>query len=200
MDLKLKGFWRGSLVGTFRAVNRFGRTNYQAGAEFYRGLGKGFWGYLQADTSPDRDFLPLYSFGGGLFRSYPRFELGTGVRYMRFKNSDVFLVIPSVILFYKSFYDSVSLYFNPARSTYTLLNRLGYRDGRKHLFLSVSAGTSSERLQAGEDFVRYSTFSFSAGGELRVKRNLNVGGSMRYEDREGLYRRYGIEIYGRLFW
>lgn len=120
---------------------------------------------------------------------------------MRFKNSKVFLLIPSITLYLpKDFMNTTSLYFNLERSTYTLYNRIFKRAPDKEVFLAFSVGTSSERLQAQEDFIRYSTYSLSAGVEKKVKKNFSLGGSLKTEYREGLYRRNGVEVYGRYLW
>ncbi len=201
LESKFSGIFGVSLIGRIGLVNRFGKENSQLGLDYYRRLGRGFWGYLSGDLSPEADFLPRYSLGGGVFRSYRRLEPGVNLRYMRFRDSEVFLLAPSITLYLpKGAYHTATLYLNVKRSTFSLLNRFGYKDRQKELFLSISFGTSSERLQAGEDFVRYSTFSAGAGGELRLTDRISLGASLKFEDRRGLYRRYGVSAYGRLWW
>ncbi len=201
MESKFSGILGGSLIGRVGLVNRFGRENSQLGLDYYRRIGGGFWGYLSGDISPEADFLPQYSLGGGIFRSYRRIEPGVNLRYMRFGSSEVFLLAPSVTLYFpEGTYHTATLYLNVKRSTFSLLNRFGYKDRRKELFFSISFGTSSERLQAGEDFIRYSTFSAGAGGELRLTERFSLGASIKFEDRRGLYRRFGVSAYGRLWW
>ncbi len=201
MESKFSGILGGSLIGRVGLVNRFGRENFQLGLDYYRRIGGGFWGYLSGDISPEADFLPQYSLGGGIFRSYSRIEPGVNIRYMRFRNSEVLLLVPSLTVYLpEGVYHTATLYLNVKRSTFSLLNRFGYKDRQKELFLSISFGTSSERLQAGEDFVRYSTFSAGAGGELRLTERFSLGASFKFEDRRGLYRRFGVSGYGRLWW
>lgn len=201
VNTKFSGILGGSLVGTFRLVNRFNKENSQFALEFYRRIGRGYWGYLSGDLSPEADFLPEYSLGGGVFRSLRRAEVGSSFRFMRFSTSRVLLIIPSATIYLpNSLYHTLNLYFNVERSTYTLLNRLTWDNGTNRLFASFSFGTSSERLQAGEDFVRYSTYSLSLGGELRIRKRFGLGGGLYLENREGLYRRYGLEGYGRFWW
>ncbi len=200
-EVKLKGIVRGTIIGGYRLVNRFGKDNFQLYMDLYRGLGRGFWGYVSLDTSPNASFLPRFSLGGGLYRSFSRYELGLNTRYMRFRSSEVLLLTPSLILFPSSRVAvTLNLYVNAPRKTFTLYTRLTYEGDRTELFASASAGNSSERLQAREDFVRYSTYSFGAGLEREVIKNLRIGAFFRMEVREGLYTRRGAGIYGRVSW
>ncbi len=201
LESKFSGILGGSLIGRVGLVNRFGRENSQLGLDYYRRLGRGFWGYLSMDLSPEGDFLPQYSLGGGIFRSYRKIEPGVNIRYMRFRNSEVLLLAPSLTVYLpEGVYHTTTLYLNLLRSTFSLLNRFAYRDRDRELFFSISFGTSSERLQAGEDFFEYSTFSLGAGGELRLTNRFSLGASVKFEDRTKLYRRFGVSGYGRLWW
>lgn len=200
-EVNVKNILIGSLVGGVRLVNRFGEDNTQVYFEYYRRIVKGWWGYVAGDISPNASFLPSHSLGGGVFRAMGGYELGSSVRYMKFSSSEVLLLVPSAVIYLpKNFFHSASIYLNPKRGTYSFLNRLSYRGVRLRGYVSFSVGTSSERLQAGEDFTRYSTFSTSAGMEYRLRKRFSVGGSFRVENREGLYRRYGVEAYGRFWW
>ncbi len=200
-EVSLENLLNGSLIGGVRLVNRFRKDNTQIYGEYYRRLAKAWWGYVSGDLSPNATFVPVYSIGAGAFRTMGGYELGSSFRYMRFRNSDVFLLIPSAVIYLpKDFYHSISLYLNPQRGTLSLVNRLTYRGSRLRGFASFSLGTSSEQLQEGEDFTRYSTFSSSAGLEYRISERVSLGGSVRLENIEGLYRRYGVEVYGRLWW
>ena len=201
LNFKLKNLLPGSLIGTVRVVNRFRKENKQLGLEYYRKLFPKWWGYLSSDFSPEADFLAKYSFGGGVFRSMKSLEVGGNVRYMRFKNSEVLLLIPSVFMYLPlNMSNQTSLYINPKRGTYTLLNKLYYTGEKLESFVSLSMGTSSERLEAREDFLRYSTLSISAGFEYDLSKRFSLGGSFKFENRKELYKRYGIEGYARFRW
>ncbi len=200
-EINIKDVWKGSLMGGFRLINRFNRNNSQLYTEYYRKIRKNWWGYITGNISPGADFLPMYGLGGGVFRSFGRYELGSGLRYMKFKSSEVFLIVPSTIIYLpRNFYHTASLYLNLQRSTFSFLNRLAYKSNKVTGFASISFGTSSEKLQAGEDFTKYSTLSASVELEYRISRRISLGGSIYMEEREGLYKRYGAEVYGRLWW
>ena len=159
------------------------------------------WGYISIDLSPDPSFLPQFSAGGGLFRTLKGFEIGTSVRYMSFRRSEVILLIPSFILYLpRGFFYTASLYLNVDGGTYTLANRLSYKRDRWYAFLYVSAGTSSERLEATEDVLKYRTSSFGFGAEYRINKKFSFGTSFIKEYRAGLYTRRGFDIYGRYWW
>ena len=201
LESKFTGILGGSLIGKVGLVNRFGRENSQLELDYYMKLGGGSWGYISGNLSPDADFLPEYGLGSGVFRSYRRVEPGLNIRYMRFTDSEVLLLSPSLRVYLtERVYHTATLYINLRRSTFSLLNIFGYKDSERFFFLSISFGTSSERLQAGEDFFEYSTFSLGAGGELRLTSRFSLGTSIRFEDRSGLYRRFGVSSYGRLWW
>lgn len=197
----VKGVLGGSLTAGMRNVVRYNRANNQLYGDFYRRVGGGFWGYIGLDVSPDATFLPQRSLRGGLYRSLSGFELGAGFSYMKFRRSEVYLFIPTVVVYLPAdlFY-SGSIYYSLLRQTFTFLNRLYKKEGKFRWFLSLSAGTSSERLEAGEDFFRYRTFSAGGGAEYYLEPGLAFGASVKYEDREGLYRRYGGEVYVRIAW
>ncbi len=197
----VKGVLGGSLTSGVRNVVRYDQTNNQLYSDFYRRIGGGFWGYIGFDVSPSATFLPQRSLRGGIYRSLSKFELGAGFSYMKFRRSEVYLFIPTVVVYLPAdLYYSGSLYYSVLRQTFTFLNRLYKKEGRFRWFLSLSAGTSSERLEAGEDFFRYRTFSAGGGAEYYIEPGLAFGGSLKYEDREGLYRRYGGEMYVRIAW
>ncbi len=200
-EVKKKNILKGTLIAGYRAVNRFNNHNDQVYGEFYRSITKGYWGYISGDFSPQADFLPVYSLGGGIFKTFKKGELGMGFRYMRFENSQPFLLIPAAIIYISdnSTY-RISLFLNTKRDTYTLVNRFSYKGERFNSFFSFSFGTSSERREYREDFYRYSTFSLAFGSEYRVNRKWSIGASFRWENRQGLYKRYGGEIYGKYWW
>ncbi len=201
LGAKLKGLFSGSLVANLRLVSRFNRSDTQLGLEYYRKILPKWWGYLSSDISPDADFLPEYSLGLGAFRSLGGAEVGTSLRYMNFASSKVLLLIPSIAMYFpKGFSSHTALFINPKRGTYTLLNRLFYEKDRLETFVSFSVGTSSERLEAREDLLRYSTLSLGGGLEYRLSRNYVLGGSVKWENRSGLYKRYGVEGYARYRW
>ena len=120
---------------------------------------------------------------------------------MRFKNSEVYLLIPSTTVYLpKNFFYSANIFFNLKRKTYTLLSKLSYETQKVEAYVSLSAGTSSERIEAREDFFRYRTNSFAIGGEYRLSSRLSFGGSFKHEYREKLYVRQGFDLYGKLWW
>ena len=188
-------------MGGVKNVVRYDKTNNQFYSEIYRSLGKGFWGYAGFDISPDASFLSQRSFRVGVYKTLSGFELGTAFSYLKFKTSEVYLIIPTVIFYLpKGIFYSGSLYYSVLSQTYTLLSRLYDREGKLRWFVTLSFGTSSERLQAGEDFFRYRTFSVGGGGEIQLNRRVFLGGEVKYEDRESLYRRYGGEVYVHFSW
>ncbi|GEM_PF-3578290 len=191
----------GTLIAGIRNVVRFNKTNNQLYGDFYRKVVKGYWGFAGFDLSPDARFLPRYSLRGGIFRSLSSLEAGLSFSFMRFPRSEVYLLIPSAVFYLPAdlFY-SANLYISVKRGTFTLLNRLYREKGPLKWYLSLSAGTSSERLQAGEDFFRYRTLSFGGGAEYDIVKNFSLGVEGKYEIREGLYRRYGGEVYGIYRW
>ncbi|MDQ7038099.1 MAG: YaiO family outer membrane beta-barrel protein [Aquificota bacterium] len=198
-EFKLRG--KGTLIAGVKLANRFRKDNFQFYGEYYRKLLKGTWGYVSADFSPNHTFLPEYSAGGGIYRYMLGNEWGINVRFMKFRNSDVFLLIPSAIIYLPGdVLYRVNLYLNTGRGTYSLLNVLERKGKTITLFAGLSFGTSSERLQAGEDFRRYNTLSIRAGAELALTRGMSVRLVVRREVREGLYTRNGVELYGGFGW
>jgi len=200
-EVSVKGVSGGTLLGGVRNIVRYDKNNSQFYSEFYRGLGKGFWGYAGFDVSPEATFLPQISLRGGVFKTFSVFELGTSLSYLKFKDSEVYLVIPTIILYLpRSIFYSGRVYYSILSQTYTFHNRIYEREGRFRWFFNLSFGTSSERLQAGEDFFKYRTFSAGTGVEYFIDRGFGLGVNLKYEDREGLYRRYGGEFYVRIAW
>jgi YaiO family outer membrane protein len=193
-----------TLITRYSNVFRFGRYNQQFGFDIYSKLGEKTkrWGYISGSYSPDRDFLPVWTLGGELYQGIKGIEISFGYSHMAFKNTSVNILIPGAIVYLpRGFALNERLYYVPSRGTYTVLSTFHYEPNHKfRAFYSFAIGTSSERIGAPEDVIKFSSYSHSIGMEYKLKPYLGLGIEYSFQHRGSLYDRQGWSFNIRYLW
>jgi YaiO family outer membrane protein len=189
-----------TLIGRVEVLDRFGLRDAAVSGELYSPLWERAWGYLGASVGIDPDFVPQWTLGGEVFQGlgvlHPVLsflELSVGYRHLRFRTTDVDLVIPGLTIYFPhNVWLTEKVFYVPDTDSVTLSSQLTWRvTSRLQLSAAVSFGTAGERISALEDIRHVTTRIVQGGLTFPLTRRFSAEVWAYYEDRKTLYVRRG---------
>ncbi|GLI39196.1 tetratricopeptide repeat protein [Geobacter hydrogenophilus] len=184
-------------------VHRYDKDDAEFGAEVTFPLqNRPYYGTLGLTYSPDANFLPQTTFRGEGTYVRNGMEYSLGYTRMNFRDDGVNILVAGVLGYLAPTVTlSERLYVVPEKGTFSLLSTLHYEP--THLlrsYYSLGIGTASETNHELNATDRYFTVSNRLGVEYRPIASISGGGEIFDEFRDGLYNRYGIQLFVKYWW
>jgi len=161
-----------------------------------------FYGTLGFTYSPDAEFLPQTTFRGEGTYVHNGMEYSLGYTRMNFRNDGVNVMVVGILGYLAPTLSlNERLYFVPGKGPFSLLSTLNYEPShRLRGYYSLGLGTASETIEERNAVDRYFTVSNRLGVEYRPIASVSGGGEIFDEFRNGLYNRYGIQLFVKYWW
>ena len=192
-----------TVVMNAATIHRYGTDDAEFGAEVTSPLRNSpFYGTLGFTYSPDARFLPRTTFRGEGTYVHNGLEYSLGYTRMNFDNDGVNIVVLGVLDYLKPALSlNERLYVVPDKGTFSLLSTLNYEPThRLRCYYSLGLDTASETIRERNAVDRYFTVTNRLGIEYRPIAWLSGGSELFEEYRNGLYNRYGIQLFVRYWW
>lgn len=179
----------GSLIGRYSGASRFGSFGNQLEVDFYPGLRKGTYAYLNVGFSPEAVLYPQYRAGADIYQSLGKgFEATAGVRRLGF-TSPVNVYTTALSKYYGSWLFSGRGYFTPGPSgtskSMQFSTRRYLKDSRSYLDFAYGRGATPNDIRSAVDLQVLRSDSWSAGLDKAVGKVWTVSGNfgISHEDR-----------------
>lgn len=149
----------GTLVGRINYANRFSQSGVQPEVDFYPGLWKGAYAYLNYGFTSSSLFA-RHRLGAEIFQALPRsFETSAGLRYMDFgAGSSITIYTASLGWYHKSYWFSARTFITPSNGdisrSLNLTTRKYFADANNYIGITAGAGFSPDarRIQTNTGF------------------------------------------------
>ncbi|MES2780019.1 MAG: YaiO family outer membrane beta-barrel protein [Bacteroidota bacterium] len=147
----------GTVVGRINYTNRFNQSGIQPEVDFYPGLWKGAYGYLNYGFTTSSLFA-RHRVGGEIFQSLPRsFEASLGLRYLDFgAGNSMTIYTGSLGWYYKNYWFNARTFITPSNGTFSrslnVTARRYFADANNYIGITAGAGFSPDarRIQTNE--------------------------------------------------
>ena len=191
-----------TLIGGLSNIERFGLKDTQLHLEIYPPLGEKRWGYISFYYSPSPEFLPKTVYSGEIYQGYKNFEFSFGYMHMDFKDTNVDIFIPGLIIYLPhNLVLEEKFYYIPKTYNYSLVNSLVYEILCKlWVKYSFGIGNTSEKLTTYGEIFKYNTYFHKFEFNYRINHNFGLGVEYLYEHRTNLYNKNGINFFIKYWW
>lgn len=172
----------GTVIGRVNYAHRFGDNGIQPEVDFYPGLWKGAYAYLNYGFTTSALFA-RHRVGAELYQSLPHsLEASVGLRYLYFGGaSDVTIYTGSLGWYYKNFWFSLRPYITPGNGSFSrslnITARRYFKDANNFIGLTAGAGFSPDqrRIQSNLGLENNNIYLLKSR-----KVELNIQKSVRY--------------------
>lgn len=157
----------GSVIGRYAGASRFGDIGNQLEIDFYPGLRKGTYLYLNAGFSPEGILYPKYRAAGEIYQSLGKgFEASAGYRRLGF-SSPVNVYSTALTKYYGNWMFTGRGYFTPSTSgtskSMQFSTRRYFRDVRSYWEFAYGHGSTPYGIRSAVDLQIFESNSFSSG-------------------------------------
>ncbi len=146
----------GTIIARLVYANRFNKNGFQFETDGYIKFRKGTYTYLNLGVS-DASIFPKLRFGIEPYQMLPlKFEISLGLRYLKFKSTDVWIYTGSLGKYIGNFWISYRFYYTPKteRTSFSssLYVRKYFSDADSYLTLRLGVGIVSYTALEDEEF------------------------------------------------
>jgi YaiO family outer membrane protein len=200
----------GTLVGRINYANRFAQSGIQPEVDFYPGLWKNAYAYLNYGYTTSSLFA-RHRLGAEIFQSLPRsFETSAGFRFMDFDaGSSITIYTASLGWYYKSYWFSARTFITPSNGdisrSLNLTTRKYFADANNFVGITVGAGFSPDArriqtntgLEPGNNIYLLKAQKVELNWQKNIRYNMNLLLDVYYTHQE-LSFNYGeyVNIFG----
>jgi YaiO family outer membrane protein len=186
----------GTVIGRINYSHRFGDNGVQPEIDYYPGLWKGAYGYLNYGYTSSSLFA-RHRFGAEVYQSLPiSLEASIGLRYLYFGgSSDVTIYTASLGWYYKNYWFSLRPYITPGNGSFSrslnFTTRRYFSDANNYVGFTTGAGFSPDqrRIQSNTGlennniyFLKSQKFEFNFQKSIRY--NLTWSLDLSYSHQE----------------
>jgi YaiO family outer membrane protein len=187
----------GSLVGRINYSNRFQQSGIQPEVDFYPGLWKGAYGYLNYGFTTSSLFS-RHRVGAEIFQSLPHsLETSAGFRYMDFgKGSTVTIYTASLGWYYKNYWFNARTFITPGNGSFSrslnITARRYFKDANNYIGITGGAGFSPDArriqtntgLDAGNNIYLLKSQKIECTWQQSIRYNMNIMFDVYYSHQE----------------
>lgn len=187
----------GGIIGRVNYAHRFDDDGIQPEVDFYPGLWKGAYGYVNYGFTTSSLF-PTHRFGGEIYQSLPKsLEASLGMRYLNFDpTTNVTIYTASVGWYIKDYWLNLRTYITPDAETFSrsfnLTSRKYFADANNYISLMVGAGFSPDArrvqtnvgLDAGNSIYFLKSQRINLGFQKTIRYNMMLNAEVYYSNQE----------------
>lgn len=187
----------GGIIGRVNYAHRFDDDGIQPEIDFYPGLWKGAYGYVNYGFTTSTLFSK-HRVGGEVYQSLPKsFEASLGLRYLYFDpSSDVTIYTASLGWYIKDYWLNARTYITPDFGTfsnsYNFTARKYFADANNYISLQVGAGFSPDArriqtnvgLDTGNDIYFLKSQRVNLGFQKTIRYNMMLNAEVYYSNQE----------------
>jgi YaiO family outer membrane protein len=171
----------GSVIGRYSGASRFGDIGNQLEVDFYPGIRKGTYLYLNVGFSPEGTLYPHYRAAGEVFQSLGKgFEAAAGYRRLGF-TSPVNVYTTALSKYYGNWLFSGRGYFTPGdggtSKSFQVSTRRFFSDSRSYLEFTYGRGSSPYGIRSSIDLQVFDANSGSVGLDKALGHSWLVSGN-----------------------
>lgn len=171
----------GALIGRYSGASRFGSFGNQLELDFYPGIRKGTYAYVNVGYSPEAILYPRYRAGLDLYQSLGKgFEATAGYRRLGFTDP-VNVYTAALSKYYGTWLFSGRGYFTPGTAgtskSMQFSGRRYLKDARSYFEFSYGHGATPNEIRSVVDLQILNSNSWGAGLEKAAGRHWTFGGN-----------------------
>jgi len=192
----------GTIIARLNYANRFKKSGIQLETDGYISIRKGTYTYLNFGVS-DASIFPSLRFAVEPYQMLPlSFEISLGLRYLKFKSTDVWIYTGSLGKYIGNYWISYRFYFTPKteRTSFSsvLYIRRYFSDTENYITLRLGAGIVSYTALEDEQFSGLSSKGAALEFQFGIAPLTYIQGQLIYSNFEyfkGKFRdSYGIQL------
>ncbi len=171
----------GSLIGRYSGASRFGSFGNQLEVDFYPGIRKGTYAYVNVGFSPEAVLYPRYRTGVDLYQSLGKgFEATGGFRRLGF-TSPVNVYTVALSKYYGDWLFSGRGYFTPGTAgtskSMQFSGRRYLKDARSYFDFSYGHGSTPNEIRSAIDLQVLNSNSWTLGLDKAAGKRWTLGGN-----------------------
>ena len=192
----------GTVIARLNYANRFKKNGFQIETDGYIKFRRGTYTYLNLGVS-DASIFPKFRFGIEPYQKLPlSFEISLGLRYLKFRSTDVWIYTGSLGKYIGNFWISYRFYFTPKterkKFSSVLYIRKYFFDADNYMTLRLGAGIVSYTALEDEQFSGLSSKGAALEYQFNIAPLTFIQGEFTYRNFEyfkGKFRNlYGLEL------
>ncbi len=175
----------GPIIGRVQYARRLGSNGAQFTVDAYPSITKGLYAYISGGYSQSAIY-PKYRLGLSVYKSLPlSLELGVGLQYLSFNNSQTNLYTASLTKYLGSYLFAMQTYFVPSEDnssrSLSLSARRNFEAKNAYISLKSGFGSLSTNIQFSQDVQTADYRSMVIEGQYPILGRLLLGGSFGYD-------------------
>ncbi len=192
----------GTIIARLNYANRFKKSGFQLETDGYISIRKGTYAYLNFGVS-DASIFPKIRAAVEPYQMLPlSFEISLGLRYLKFKSTDVWIYTGSLGKYIGNYWISYRFYFTPKteRTSFSsvIYIRRYFSDTENYITLRLGAGIVSYTALEDEQFSGLSSKGAALEFQFNIAPLFFIQGQLIYSNFEyfkGKFRdSYGIQL------